>query len=52
MYFFPISYFRYLKAKEDELAAKSKVLESFNTGIKETVSKIKPSKLALLPLDK
>ena len=33
---------RYLKKKEEEIASKKKVLESINTGLKESVSKIKP----------
>lgn len=40
---------RYLKAKDDEIKAKQKVLESINTGLKESVTKVNPKKLAKLP---
>jgi len=39
----------YLKAKQDEITGKNKVLESITTGLKESVTKIKPEKLAELP---
>lgn len=44
--------FRYLKAKEEEIKAKGKIMESINTGLKESVTKIKPEKLAELPYEK
>jgi len=46
------NYLRYLKAKEDEIKNKGKVIDAITTGLKESVSKIVPAKLALLPYEK
>jgi hypothetical protein len=43
---------RYLKAKDEEIKSKNKILESINTGMKESVTKINPEKLSKLPYDK
>ncbi len=41
-----------MKVKEDEIDAKKKILDSISTGLKETVTKVKPLKLAELPYSK
>ncbi len=41
-----------MKAKEEEIKAKNKVLESITTGLKESVANVKPEKLANLPYEK
>lgn len=38
--------------KEDEIKAKQKVLESISTGLKESVTKMKPLNLSKLPYEK
>ena len=43
---------RFLAAKSDEIKSKVKNIDAVSTGLKETVSKIKPIKLAELPVDK
>ena len=43
---------RYLKSKDEEIKAKNKILESINTGMKESVTKINPEKLSKLPYEK
>lgn len=43
---------RYLKVKEEEIKGKAKVLESISTGLKESVTKMKPLNLSKLPYEK
>lgn len=49
-----ISFFivRFLAAKSEEIKSKTKNLDAVGTGLKETVSKIKPVELAELPVEK
>lgn len=42
----------YLNIKSEEVKAKNKILDSISTGLKESVSKIQPLKLAKLPYEK
>lgn len=41
-----------MAAKSDEIKSKVKNIDAVSTGLKETVSKIKPVKLADLPVEK
>lgn len=42
----------FLTAKGDEIKAKNKAIDSVSTGMKESVTKIKPASLADLPVEK